>query len=367
MGLSVYPVDAISCSNLEGMPLTMDKEIQAVLDNYEDVFGILTYHYKGHMITKFHWLKELYQSTLDPTDIHLLKRMLYKVWQLNKQTVKDKFPIPIIKELTNEFHGAKMFTKLDLRSSYHQIRMNEADVAKTAFRTHEGHYKFLVVPFGLTNAPSTFQSLMNEVFKPFLRKFTLVFFDNILIYSQCLEEHVKHLQIILETMRTHKLFAKLSKCVFGTNQVDHLGHVIIAQGVATDPAKIEVMVNWPIPTSLNALVLKLPDFTKEFAIETDAFGGGIGVVLLQEGHPIAFLSKTLSAKHQLMMFTPTQLKWLPKLMSFDFAIVYKKGVDNVTADALLRMQNPAELLSMIGTSTITTDLYKRIVDSWEHD
>ncbi|GJZ95232.1 gypsy/ty3 retroelement polyprotein [Tanacetum coccineum] len=292
MALSVYPMNTISCSNLEGMSMEVDEQIKAILKNYKDVFGI---------------------------PVELLPHR-----QLNKQTIKYKFPIPIIEELIDELHGAKYFTKLDLRSSYHQIRMNEADVAKTAFRTHEGHYEFLVMPFGLTNAPSTFQSLMNEVFKPYLRKFTLVFFDDILIYSQRLEEHIRHLQIILETMRTHKLFAKLSKCVFGTIQVEYLGHVIYAQGVATDPAKIEAMANCPVLVSLKQLrgflgltgyyrrfikgftmisrsltqllkkeaygwnsaaqsafeylkqamisasVLKLLDFTKEFTIKTDA-------------------------------------------------------------------------------------------------
>ncbi|GKE27719.1 reverse transcriptase, partial [Tanacetum coccineum] len=150
--------------------------------------------------------------------IESMVKELLEAGAIDKQTVKDKFPIPIIEELIDELHESKLFTKLDLRSGYHQIRMDEADVAKTAFRTHEGHYEFLVMPFGLTNAPSTFQSLMNET--------------------------------ILETMRAHKLFAKLSKCVFGAAQVEYLGHVISAKGVATDPAKIEAMANWPVPTSL---------------------------------------------------------------------------------------------------------------------
>lgn len=253
---------------------------------------------------------------------------------LNTATVPDHFPIPTADELFDELGKARVFTKLDLRSGYHQIRMHGEDVHKTAFRTHEGHFEFLVMPFGLTNAPSTFQAAMNEISRPMLRKFVIVFFDDILIFSTSQEVHNQHLASVLGVLQEHKFFVKLSKCSFCKSTVEYLGHLIGEGSLKADPAKIEAMTAWPVPknvkqlrgflgltgyyhrfianyaliaapltdllkkdafiwtddagTSFGALktamtsapVLRLPNFELQFCVETDASDAGIGAVLL---------------------------------------------------------------------------------------
>ncbi|RVW71683.1 Transposon Ty3-I Gag-Pol polyprotein [Vitis vinifera] len=373
----------------------------------------------------------------------------------------DKFPIPVIEELLEELGGSTIFSKIDLRSGYWQIRMHEPDVPKTAFKTHEGHYEFLVMPFGLTNAPSTFQSLMNNIFQPYLRKFILVFFDDILIYSRSFSDHIHHLSIALQVLRENLLYAKSNKCFFGHSSIEYLGHVISSGGVYTDPQKVAAVRDWPTPITLKQLrgflgltgyyrrfvkdygkiakpltdllkkdifhwtegsnqafmalkqamitapVLALPNFSKEFIIETDASGQGIGAVLMQEGHPIAYISKALSDRfqtlstyekemlailmaikkwesylvdrhfviktdHQSLKYlleqrvtTPTQQAWVAKLMQYDYEISYKQGKENVAADALSRIQ-PAELF-VLSTTILNTQLYDLIKESWGVD
>ncbi|WVZ23582.1 hypothetical protein V8G54_002126 [Vigna mungo] len=380
---------------------------------------------------------------------------------LNKQTIKDRFPIPIVDDLLDELHGSMVFSKIDLRSRYNQVRIEDGDIHKTAFKTHGGHFEDLVMPFGLTNAPATFQGLMNDVFKDYLRHFLLVFFDDILIYSKDLPHHLSHLHSVLLTMRQNSLYAKKSKCYFGVERVEYLGHFITKEGVSTDPAKILAVQNWPIPTSLKQLrgflglvgyyrcfvrgygsiarpltnmlkkdsfywseeakaafqslkdcltqspVLALPNFSKVFVVDVDASGSGIGVVLMQDHHPIAFISRVLNMQQQSLstyekkllevvfavqkwrhyllnrhfviridhrslqyilsqiLTTTFQQKWLVKLMEFDYTIEFKQGRENVAADALSRQESVD--CQAITTLIPESNMLTRIIASLQND
>src|ERR687886_560040 len=174
-------------------------------------------------------------------------RMCIDYRELNKRTVKNRYPLPRIDDLFDRLQGASFFSKIDLRSGYHQVRVAEADVPKTAFRTRYGHYEFLVMPFGLTNAPAIFMDLMNRVCRPYLDKFVIVFIDDVLIYSKTEAEHEAHLRCILQLLKQEKLYAKLSKCEFWLREVQFLGHVICQEGVKVDPSKIEAVMNRESP------------------------------------------------------------------------------------------------------------------------
>ncbi|GJZ31504.1 putative reverse transcriptase domain-containing protein, partial [Tanacetum coccineum] len=169
--------------------------------------------------------------------------------ELNKLTVKNRYPLPRIDDLFDQLQGSSVYSKIDLRSGYHQQRVREEDIPKTAFRTHYGHYEFQVMPFGLTNAPAIFMDLMNWVCKPYLDKFVIVFIDDILIYSKNKKEHKEHLKLILELLKKEELYAKFSKCEFWIPKVQFLGHVIDSEGIHVDPAKIESIKDWTSPKS----------------------------------------------------------------------------------------------------------------------
>ena len=170
-------------------------------------------------------------------------RLCIDYWQLNRVTIKNKYPLPRVDDLFDQLQGARVFSKIDLRSRYHQLRIANADVPKTAFRTCYGHYEFLVMPFGLTNAPAVFMALMNKVFQPYLDRFVIVFIDDILVYSRDEEEHANHLRLVLQTLREKQLYAKFNKCEFWLDQVVFLGHIVSGEGIKVDSKKIEAILN----------------------------------------------------------------------------------------------------------------------------
>ncbi|GJT43198.1 putative nucleotidyltransferase, ribonuclease H [Tanacetum coccineum] len=176
-------------------------------------------------------------------------RMCIDYRELNKLTIKNRYPLPRIDDLFDQLQGARYFSKIDLRSGYHQLRVHDDDISKTAFRTRYGHFEFTVMPFGLTNAPAVFMDLMNRVCKPYLDKFVIVFIDDILIYSKTKEDHENHLRLMLDLLRKEKLYAKFSKCEFWLQEVHFLGHVVNHDGIHVDPSKIEAVKSWKAPTT----------------------------------------------------------------------------------------------------------------------
>ncbi|GKA31417.1 putative reverse transcriptase domain-containing protein [Tanacetum coccineum] len=275
-------------------------------------------------------------------------RMCIDYRELNKLTVKNRYPLPRIDDLFDQLQGSSVYSKIDLRSGYHQLRVREEDISKTAFRTRYGHYEFQVMPFGLTNAPAVFMDLMNRVCKPYLDKFVIVFIDDILIYSKNKKEHEEHLKAILELLKKEELYAKFSKCEFWIPKVQFLGHVIDSQGIHVDPAKIESIKDWASPKTpteirqflglagyyrrfiegfskiakpmtkltqkkvafewgdkqeaafqtlkhklCSAPILALPQGAENFIVYCDASHKGLGAVLMQNEKVIAYASRQL--------------------------------------------------------------------------
>jgi hypothetical protein len=267
---------------------------------------------------------------------------------LNAVTIKTKYPLPRIDILFDQLAGAKVFSKVDLRSGYHQIRIKPSDIPKMAFSTRYGLYEYLVMSFGLTNAPAYFMYLMNLVFMPELDKFVVVFIDDILIYSKTEEDYTDHLRVVLQRLCSHRLYAKFSKCEFWIDSVKFLGHTISSKGISVDPTKVQEVMDWKPSTSVHQIrsflglagyyhrfipdfhkiakpmiellkkeikfhwddkceeafhtlrkllttapVLAQPDSTKPFDVYCDASGTGLGCVLMQNNRVIAYASRAL--------------------------------------------------------------------------
>ena len=276
-------------------------------------------------------------------------RMCVDSRAINKITVRYRFPIPRLDDLLDQIGAATTFSKLDLRSGYHQIRIQPGDEWKTAFKTREGLFEWLVMPFGLSNAPSTFMRVMNQSLRPFIGKFVVVYFDDILIFSKSLAEHLEHLEAVLLILRRDQFYATMKKCEFGSPKVHFLGYIVSAEGLAVDPSKVDAIKTWPTPSTLSetrsfhglasfyrrfvpqfsslmapltdcirrdgvfawtpaaatafetiksklisAPILALPDFTQVFELHCDASKLGIGAVLSQRNRPIAFFSEKLA-------------------------------------------------------------------------
>jgi hypothetical protein len=275
-------------------------------------------------------------------------RLCVDYHKLNEVTIKNKYPLPKIEDLFDQLNGAKVFSKIDLRTGYHQLKVRESDIPKTAFTTRYGLFEYTVMSFGLTNAPAYFMNLMNKVFMKFLDKFMVVFIDDILVYSKTEEEHAEHLRLVLGTLREHPLYAKFNKCEFWLKEVGFLGHVISAGGVYVDPSNITSILERKAPTNptevqaflglagyyrkfvegfssiahpmtqllkkdkkfewtekceqsfqelkkrlVSAPIFTMPDITKSFDVYFNASKLGLGSVLVQDGKVIAYLSRQL--------------------------------------------------------------------------
>ncbi|GJT42768.1 putative reverse transcriptase domain-containing protein [Tanacetum coccineum] len=279
----------------------------------------------------------------------------------------------MIDDLFNQLQGSSIYSKIDLRSGYHQLRVREEDIPKTAFRTRYDHYEFQVMPFGLTNARAVFMDLMNRVCKPYLDKFVIVFIDDILICSKSKKEHEEHLRKILKLLKKEELYAKFSKCEFWISRVQFLGHVIDYRGIHVDTAKIESIKDWASPKTpteirqflglasyyrrfiegfskiANAPILALPEGSEDFITYCDASKKGLGTVLMQREKiwrhymyrtKCTVFTDPKSLQHILDQkeLNMRQRRWLELLSDYDFEIRYHPRKANVVADALSRKE-----------------------------
>ncbi|KAI3713011.1 hypothetical protein L1987_71581 [Smallanthus sonchifolius] len=333
-------------------------------------------------------------------------RMCIDYRELNKLTVKNRYPLPRIDDLFDQLQGSIYFSKIDLRSGYHQLRVLESDIPKTAFRTRYGHYEFMVMPFGLTNAPAVFMDLMNRVCKPYLDKFVIVFIDDILIYSKSKAEHEKHLRLVLDLLKKEQLYAKFSKCEFWLKEVQFLGHIVNEKALTHKGKpyewgpKQEEAFQTLKRKLCEAPILTLPDGTEDFVIYYDASHLGLGCVLMQRGKVIAYASRQLKIheknytthdlelgavifalkiwRHYLYgtkcevytdhkslqhIFNQKELnmrqrRWVELLNDYDCNIRYHPGKANVVADALSRKE-PIKIHSI----RIQNDIQTRILEA----
>ncbi|GJR94205.1 retrotransposon protein, putative, ty3-gypsy subclass [Tanacetum coccineum] len=293
--------------------------------------------------------------------------------ELNKLTMKNRYPLSRIDDLFDLLQGSSVYSKIDLRSSYHQLRVYDEDIPKTAFRTRYGHYEFQVMPFGLTNAPAVFMDLMNRVCKPYLDKFVIIFIDDILIYSKSEEEHAKHLKLILELLKKEELYAKFSKYEFWLSKVQFLGHVIDSEGIHVDPTNIESIKDWASLKTLIEIhqflgracyyrrfikgfskiakpITKLTQKSVKFdwTEKVELHSNWLGAVLMQKEKVIAYASRQLKiheknyTTHDLELgvkeLNMRQRRWVELLSDYDCEIHYHPGKANVVADALSRKE-----------------------------
>nr|KAJ0192029.1 hypothetical protein LSAT_V11C800409330 [Lactuca sativa] len=282
-------------------------------------------------------------------------RMCIDYRELNNVTIKNRYPLPRIDDLFDQLQGESYFSKIDLRSGYHQLKVREEDVSKTTFRTRYGHYEFLVMSFGLTSAPAAFMDLMNQVCKPYLDNFVIVFIDDILIYSKRKADHEQHLRLTLSLLRKEKLFAKFSKCEFWLREDQFLGHVVNEHGIKVDPTKIEFEWKPEQDNAFNVLkeklsgasVLSLPEGNDGFVVYSDASKLGLGCGLMQNG------KKDLNMRKQ---------RWMELLKDYDCEIFYHPGKANVVADALSRKERreppKIRMMKMNVTTILLEDLRK---------